>query len=325
MPKISIIVPIYNVEKYLEKCIKSILNQTFKDFELILVDDGSPDKCGEICEKYKALDSRVRVVHKSNAGLSAARNTGLDLAKGDFVAFVDSDDYVHKQMYEILYSQIIKDKSDITICDFEYVYENKNIDLLQYDDLKKGFNIETFNKIEALEQIDKKDGVKFVIACNKLYKIELFNVLRFEEGRIHEDELMAHKIIYKSKKITFINCKLYHYLQRENSITKEHFSLKKLDALHALKDRMNFYRNKKIKNLQITAEFNYINSFFKYYYKVKYSFNDVDRELEVLRKDFKKSLKYILKNPRYNWKEKIMWIIFCINPNIHEMYITKNK
>ena len=122
MSKISIIVPVYNVESYLSNCIDSILNQTFKDFELILVNDGSTDKSLEICKHYKNMDDRIFIIDKKNGGLSSARNAGLDIIKGEYIGFVDSDDYIHPQMYELLYKQIIENEADISMCEFKKVF-----------------------------------------------------------------------------------------------------------------------------------------------------------------------------------------------------------
>ena len=121
-PFISIVVPIYNVEKYLKKCVESILNQTYKNFELILVDDGSPDRCGEICEDLKKKDLRIRVIHKENGGLSSARNAGIDVAKGEYIGFVDSDDYIEPFMYEKLVNAVVKDNCLLSVCSVKYVF-----------------------------------------------------------------------------------------------------------------------------------------------------------------------------------------------------------
>ncbi|HDT8053597.1 TPA: glycosyltransferase, partial [Enterococcus faecalis] len=125
MPKISIIVPVYNVEKYLEKCVRSILAQTFTDFELILVDDGSPDSSGAMCDQFAEQDQRVKVIHKENGGLSDARNAGIEIATGEYLGFVDSDDYIADDMYELLYTNIVKEDADLSICGIYDVYEGK--------------------------------------------------------------------------------------------------------------------------------------------------------------------------------------------------------
>ena len=182
MEKISIIVPIYNVEKYLEKCIKSILSQTYKNLEIILVDDGSPDKCGMICDKYKEIDDRIIVIHQENKGLSGARNTGLKNANGKYVCFIDSDDYINEHMIETLYENLIKTGSDISICDFFQVKENENIKIKKIENAVK-----IMNKQECLKKLLYHKYKLDIVTWNKLYKQELFNNIEFPEGKIYED------------------------------------------------------------------------------------------------------------------------------------------
>ena len=128
LPKVSIIVPIYKVEKYLNRCIDSILNQTYKNIEVILVDDGSPDRCGAICDNYSKIDKRIKVIHKKNEGLAEARNAGIKIATGEYISFVDSDDFINKNMYKVLYENAIKYDADISMCQFKYIYPDDMID-----------------------------------------------------------------------------------------------------------------------------------------------------------------------------------------------------
>ena len=158
MPKISIIIPIYNLEKYLDKCIKSILNQTFKDFELILVNDGSTDKSGVICDNYKKVDDRIVVIHKENGGTSSARNIGIDIARGKYIGFVDGDDYIHENMYYELYENLIKNNSDISICKFVRVYDNSEMKFSNNNLLE-----ENYSNIEALKELYKENAVDFIV------------------------------------------------------------------------------------------------------------------------------------------------------------------
>ena len=212
MSEISIIVLVYNVEQYLENCIESILNQTFKDFELILVDDGSTDNSGKICDIYEKKDTRIKVIHKNNGGLSSARNTGLDIACGKYIGFVDSDDSIHPKMYEVLYNLIKNHKSDISCCNYKRTYD---ISCKEHEELNLNEVIEMSN-IEAIEKLyDKEIGVRLVIACNKLYCKSLFDKIHYKVGRLHEDEFMAHRILYNSKKITYVDNELYYYLQEK--------------------------------------------------------------------------------------------------------------
>ncbi|MDQ0198773.1 glycosyltransferase family 2 protein [Neobacillus ginsengisoli] len=315
--KISIIVPVYNVEKYLVKCIDSILNQTFSDFELILVNDGSTDKSGEICDEYSKIDKRIKVVHKKNGGLSSARNAGIDLAKGEYIAFVDSDDYIHKRMYEVLYNNAIINSSDIIICDFTVANEgvfydtsNLNIDIVA----------QNFSNIESLNKLYTSKGISFIVAWNKLYKRELFNDIRYEKGRIHEDEFIIHQILYKSSKVTYLPIKLYYYLQTNNSIIRSPYNIKRLDLVYALKERVDFFSEVKQTKLQQLAETNFVQSFFLNYYKAKYNVSNNNKELRQLKKVFSLSVGPLLVNPFFNKKEKILWLLFVLNPLLYEIY-----
>lgn len=320
-PTISIIVPVYNVEKYLDRCIQSILNQTFKDFELILVDDGSTDNSGFICEKYKEMDNRIVVIHKENGGLSSARNTGLDIAIGKYIGFVDSDDYINENMYEILYNEAIKNNSDVVVSDFEKVCENKehiNYKLDKYE-------IENYNNIEALNQLFESKNVIFIVAWNKLYKRQIFNNLRYEEGKIYEDEFIIHKILYESKITTFIDLKLYYYVQRENSITQSKFSVKNLMAIEAMEDRIQFFKKMKKIDLMQKSEVLYIGVFFRSYNKAKENLSEYKKEFKKYKKYFNRNIFNFLENPLFSYKAKIIFLIFSVSPYIYDKYIDSKK
>ena len=245
MPEISIIVPVYKVEKYLEKCVNSILEQTFTNFELILVDDGSPDGSGQICDAYATIDKRVRVIHQKNGGLSAARNAGLEKATGRYVGFIDSDDYIHPQMYEKLYEALQKNKADLSICNYAYVDNYGNIDS---EKQKKDHIItEVLNRERAFEKIDPLvEGYSFyVTAWNKLYKRDLFKNIKFLEGHVHEDEYIVHHIFSLCSKIAIIEDILYMYVQRDGSIMSSVGTQKSLDAGYAMLNRYFFFKGNK--------------------------------------------------------------------------------
>ena len=316
---ISIIVPVYNVEKYLEKCIDSILNQTFKEFELILVNDGSKDSSGTICDKYTEKDSRIKVVHKKNGGLSSARNAGLSIAKGKYIGFIDSDDYINKDMYSLLYENIISTNSDIAICGFKKVYSYND----ESEDILTDTKICVLNNIEALNMMYSENGVDFVVAWNKLYKRNLFDDLEFKDGKLHEDEFICHQILYKSKQVVYNRTQLYYYLQRSSSIINSDFNAKKLDAIYAFNERKDFFKNKGLKELQYLTEYNYIKYFFEYYFKYRDMLKKSDRDLIKLKIQFSKNISQLIKNPLYNWKEKVLWMIFLVNSNIYKWYTSK--
>lgn len=318
--KITIIVPIYKVEKYLAKCIDSILNQTFKEFELILVNDGSPDSCGEICEEYSIRDKRVKVIHKKNGGLSSARNAGINIARGEYIAFVDSDDFIHKNMYEILYTNAINTSSDIVICDYFIVSEKE---IIQDESCQIKIQPKTFTNIEALRELYRDDRIKFVVAWNKLYKKSLFSKLRYKEGRIHEDEFIIHTILYECSKVSYLPVKLYFYLQTDNSIIRSPYNIKRLDRVYALRERVEFFKKIKQLKLQHHAELKYIQSLFANYKNIRMNNIPLGKELIKLRLDLLTNISTLAKNPFYKKKEKLMWLIFIVNPLIYDWYMNK--
>ena len=241
MSKISVIVPIYKVEKFLPKCIESVLNQTFTDFELILVDDESPDRCPEICEDYAKKDKRVIALHKKNGGgVSDARNFGLDYvfsnSSSEYICMIDGDDYIHEQYLEKLYETITNENADISMCNYIYVDEegnrlpNKNDKLVfknQVLTTERQFNFLTFNW-------------KIILVWNKLYKKEIFKNIRYPLKRLHQDEAVAHLVINACKKMAIINDALYYYVQHPESAMKTEKYDGRLDALQAFTERYTF-------------------------------------------------------------------------------------
>lgn len=248
-PTISVIVPIYNVEKYLGKCIESIINQTYSNLEIILVDDGSPDNCGDICDYYASKDRRIKVIHKENGGLSDARNAGLDFAKGEYINFIDSDDYINKGFYEVLINLVISNNADIAQCAFLKVYENDNTNTNPLVNEK----ITVLNNIEALNNLFNDYYVTTSVVWNKLYRKELFTEIRFPKGKIHEDEFTTFKVLFKSKKVVTTSKPLYYYLQRSNSIMGENFNVKRLDFLEAYSSQISFYNENRLVDLKTKA------------------------------------------------------------------------
>lgn len=234
MPQISVIVPVYKVEPYLPRCVDSILEQTFTDFELILVNDGSPDNCGAICDEYASKDARVHVIHQANGGLSAARNAGIDWAfansDSQWLAFVDSDDWVHPQYLELLYETARENNVKISICEFQRLY-NEEPDPVQLNSKTVLLDWETL----LIEH-----NLTAIVAWNKLYAKEVFIGLRYPVGKIHEDEFLTYKLLYCAKKSAYFQTALYYYYQNPNGIMGRAFSLKRLDAVDAYIERVYF-------------------------------------------------------------------------------------
>jgi len=243
VPLISVIVPVYKVEPYLHKCVDSIISQTYANLEIILVDDGSPDNCGKICDEYAGRDKRVKVVHKENGGLSDARNTGLDIAKGSFVAFIDSDDFITVNYAEYLYGLITKYDADISVCNYLPIREDgvaiKSKDSLIED---KFYRKEDFKALFTA-MLYEENLATYDSACTKLYKKILFENIRFPKGKLFEDVRTVPQLLQKAEKVVFGKEKHYFYQIRQDSISTKNFSNKTFDLIEATKEMCQFVGN----------------------------------------------------------------------------------
>lgn len=237
MELISVIVPVYKVEPYLNKCVESIVKQTYKNLEIILVDDGSPDNCPVMCDEWAKKDSRVKVIHKQNGGLSDARNAGMEVATGRYISFVDSDDWVHCEFLERLYTAIQETQSDISACDVKLVYTDEADSTDNRD-----FLVSTHTPEQAMSTLFAGEAFRSVV-WNKLYRRDLLSEEKFEVGRYHEDEFFTYRIIDKCDKLAYVDAQMYYYLQRENSIMTT-ASVKHLDALEAGMRRLELFKRK---------------------------------------------------------------------------------
>lgn len=233
---ISIIVPIYNVEKYLSRCVDSIIGQTYSNLEIILVDDGSPDKCPKICDDYAKIDNRIKVIHKENGGLSDARNAGMKIATGKYISFIDSDDYVSEDFIQILYDTMVTEGSDVAECNVVKVF-GEGID--STEKCSCDISILTYNSQEALHQLLVEGDFRQHV-WNKLYRADLVLDVPYAVGKLNEDEFWTYQIFGRSKKVTKINIVMYFYYQRSNSIIGSTFSIRRLDALEAKSNRQEY-------------------------------------------------------------------------------------
>lgn len=239
MDLISIIVPIYKVEKYLNRCVESIVQQTYSNLEIILVDDGSPDNCPKICDDWLQKDNRIKVVHKENGGLSDARNAGIALAAGNFIGFIDSDDWIAPEMYERLLNSIHKDETDIAACTVEMTWEdNKEKNKL----LTVKENV-VLSQIEAQETLLNEDKLNHPV-WNKLYKRETIDGLLFEKGKYHEDVFWTYKAIGNADSISIIDYVGYFYFQRNDSIMGHDYSIDWIDYVDAICERHEYFETK---------------------------------------------------------------------------------
>ncbi len=235
MKLISVIVPVYNVEKYLDRCIESIVNQTYKNLEIILVDDGSPDNCSAMCDEWAKKDERIKVIHKENGGGATARNMALDIAAGDYISFVDSDDVIQQEFYDILTEVLLKNDCDIVECD--YITEDR---------LEKQNNpdiIGVFNTHESMKQHISGRYCSSLI-WNKLYRKEVVENVRFVPGKLIDDEFFTYRVLGNSKKTVIIDSKLYYYRQQDDSVMHRAYSTKRLVAIEAKVERFKYISEK---------------------------------------------------------------------------------
>lgn len=237
MELISIIVPIYKVEAYLNHCVQSIADQTYRNLELILVDDGSPDNCPAMCDAWAEKDSRIRVVHKENGGLSDARNAGLAVATGELISFIDSDDYIAPEFIRTLYDALASTGADVAECAVDYVDEAGNV--LR---TRNAANVSEMGRIEALRRLVQEDGV-YQTVWNKLYRRDVIDGILFEKGKYHEDEFWTYRVFDRIETLAVVQQPMYFYLQRSSSIIGVGYNIRRLDGLEARFLRMEHLQN----------------------------------------------------------------------------------
>lgn len=240
--KISIIIPVYNIENCIARCIESVIGQSYKNLEIILVNDGSTDRSGDICDYY--TDERIKVIHKENNGLSSARNAGLDIATGDYIMFLDGDDYISGDMCRILYESLKENSADMSVCSINNIYETGE----PIDDFNDASPItgKTLTRPEYYRQLLRGGNWYYIVMWNKLFKKSLFQGLRFPVGKIHEDEFLIHRIVDRCTTISTVTDRLYYYIQRKGSITNKSYSPRRLDVMEALFERERFYIQNKV-------------------------------------------------------------------------------
>ena len=250
MDLVSVIIPVYNVEDYLDRCVASVVGQTFQNIEVILVDDGSTDGSAGICDHWSARDSRVKTLHQINQGVSAARNAGLQAASGNWILQVDSDDYIAPDTVERLVSAANETSSDMVICDFLRGSEDNHVFVDEYSK-----EVELIDPETAISRIYISDhsALRFASPAIKLCKFCLYSGIIYPEGKIFEDIYTTHKLLYRCNQIAVLESPLYYYFQRPNSIMTTEFNIKKLDYLQALVERVEFFSAHDMRELESIA------------------------------------------------------------------------
>jgi len=309
-PKISIIVPVYNVEKYVTRCIKSILSQTLDDFELILVDDGSTDRSGIICDEFAEKDNRIKVIHKNNGGASSARNRGIDVATGCFLGFVDSDDWILANMYEKLITLAEKENAQIAECRIKTMYSYKT-------EIKKPLEeIQICNGVECQTHLFNGSSFFTILVFNKVYRRELFNNLRFPMGMICEDQYLTPRLYMRCEKVVASNEIGYLYNVSENSITRSAYGIKKLDGLRAFEETRGFYEENNYKYLVQWCDTIYSFLLINHYNNVIEKLHDKDISKRIIKK-YRKLFLSFLTNPHILFKQKIILLVYYFFPRLY--------
>lgn len=303
-PLISIIIPVYKVEKYLDRCMESVVNQTYRNLEIILIDDGSPDRCPDMCDFWAEKDNRIKVIHKKNAGVSAARNDGLAIAQGDLIGFVDPDDMIHPHMYEEMVIYLISQECDLVSCSYSEFSENNDVKLNMEIDL---YDKETLSRNEALRSSFERDNeIKFVaVIWNSLIRTEIAKSIKFDCSLTNsEDTKYSFEVLMKANRVGWLYAPLYNYYKNQNGAVASITSNKRIESIkNVYYDIYLSVCNIGDRDLKNKAYFYFLRNF---YYLI---FGVEKKDLRKLRGLIFKNLFGILRSPDIYWKEKILILL----------------
>lgn len=314
---ISVIIPVYKVENYLCRCVDSVLEQTYTNMEIILVDDGSPDNCPVMCDEYARQDSRVKVIHQENAGLSGARNAGIDMAQGQWLAFVDSDDYLTADFLERLYQACVDTGSSLSVCRWEYV---------RGETIPEHGTGETrvYTGREMLANLYVPDGAYFVVAWNKLYRKELFEDIRYPLGRIHEDEATTYRIYDKVKKAAYVDRSLYGYFVTPVSITRG-FNPKRMDWVTAVAERLDFFEQKGYTELMVPGLQALADGSIDIWFGLRDQLPGSEKQQEEIRTLIREGLRRVKKYGKFPLRTEIGYRLFLTWPGLYRKLLNQVK
>lgn len=331
-PLISVIIPIYNVEKYLPRAIESVCRQTYSNLEIILVEDGSPDKCGEICDEYASHDARIKVIHKENGGLSDARNAGLDAMGGEYVAFVDSDDYIAPFFVEELYRALSDTNADISFCQYAVVKKEDTSEgerrfrrprQVEFPKPREMFAYDRKHLLLNMYDQNHKDATYFIVSWNKLYKAGLWEGIRFPKGKIHEDEATTYKIFDRAKSGAYVTVPMYGYFSAPSSITRDTFSRKRLDWMEALTERIRYFDEKGEKELTACAVRARADGAIKYFYPLKAHVKNPDEAAGQLKGYVREALERNRSYHNLTGRNRLGYRLFLISPKLYRTLLGK--
>lgn len=313
MPKISIIVPVYQVEKYLERCVDSIRNQTFQDFECILVDDGSTDRSGAMCDQYAQQEQNFSAIHKKNGGLSSARNAALEIVSGEYICFLDSDDLLHPQTLELMHNAIERTGADLVTTSLQEfsgdTVKMNPIDQVQIDTIGQDVFInhllpENFGRIS-------------VTACGKLYRRSIFKSLRFPEGKIYEDLHIFLDMLLSCNNIAILDTSLYYYYENPTSITRSNYlAHDRFGEFQVREGYIGFFQNRDLKEQMQYALNDYLTFFMRNYFAVMLRYPQRIKKLKPHIAAFQKHLGDILQNPYVCRMRKVCAVCMLVCPQV---------
>lgn len=307
MPEVSVIVPVYKVERYLDRCVQSILNQTFKDFEVILVDDGSPDRCPAMCDEWAKRDSRITVLHQKNGGASAARNAGLRVAQGEYIGFVDSDDWIEPKMYGSMYELITANDADMVICEMQR-QGKKNKSMAE--------RVEFWDQKKCLDHFFRVNGEEDTHCIwNRLIKKEILEDFSFIEGKMNEDVHACYCFAVQCKKAVYTNAPYYHYTFNVNGVTNNRFTVKKMDLLYVWDKVRGLVANEVPEYLQV-CDRNIERARFTLLAKMYFDgYDKRDKRLSEIKQQLKKAVRRSI-GTLLLWKmplsRKVLLLLICI-------------
>lgn len=311
-PVISIIVPVYKAESYIDNCLNSIIKQIWNNLEIIVVNDGSPDRSGEICNKYAEIDHRIKVIHKENGGAASARNVGLDMISGEYVGFVDADDNIEPYMYQRLYELIVRYNGQIACCGISYTslsnkknyYFNRNLNELL-----------VLNSEEALEQYLTYKTISSGVV-DKLFHKSIFKNLRFHEGITHEDAMIIPRCFYNAQRIIYTSEPMYHCILSLESVSRRPFSISRFDRIFVWKSNIDFIE-KNYPKLMKKAKVLLVCAYLDVIYEAKRN-RKCEKERIVAQLELNKFLKINTKLP-YKSRTKIRVMFYKVNPRLYDL------
>lgn len=313
---VSVIIPVYNVEKYIKRCVVSVLSQTYTNLEIWLVDDGSTDGSPAICDELALMDERIKVIHKQNGGLSDARNTALDLMTGEYVTFVDSDDAIHISMVERLISIAIKEKAEIVSAKLvKWMGDSIADETVQFNETSS--ELELYRDEKVFEPLFNRYELQTVTACGKLYSTKVFENTKFTVGKIHEDEFIIHHLLGNAKVVVMCNEALYYHFYRNDSITNSKYTLKNLDAVYAIEDRISFFEDRNEERYSFLSKKSYLRRVQFHYYSLKKYYPDEKAKVQNIVNRYKELYRSI--KGSLTKGERIRYGLFITMPFVNKL------